>query len=69
VGDSDFDGEMISGAQSTFSAQTSTETIKVKPPKGFPTAEFMLEHGFVDMIVHRQDLRSEIARVIDYCQK
>jgi acetyl-CoA carboxylase carboxyl transferase subunit beta len=29
----------------------------------------MLEHGFVDMIVHRKDLRSEIARVIDYCRK
>jgi len=29
----------------------------------------MLEHGFVDMIVHRKDLRSEIARLIDYCRK
>ncbi len=29
----------------------------------------MLEHGFVDMIVPRQDLRSEIARIIDYTQK
>jgi len=29
----------------------------------------MLERGFVDMIVHRRDLRSEIARLIDYCQK
>jgi acetyl-CoA carboxylase carboxyl transferase subunit beta len=29
----------------------------------------MLEHGFVDMIVDRKDLRSEIARLIDYCQK
>jgi acetyl-CoA carboxylase carboxyl transferase subunit beta len=29
----------------------------------------MLEHGFVDMIVNRKDLRSEIARLIDYCQK
>ncbi|MBM4028902.1 MAG: acetyl-CoA carboxylase carboxyl transferase subunit beta, partial [Planctomycetes bacterium] len=27
------------------------------------------EHGFVDMIVPRKDLRSEIARLIDYCQK
>jgi acetyl-CoA carboxylase beta subunit len=29
----------------------------------------MLEHGFVDSIVHRRDLRSEIARLIDYTQK
>jgi len=45
------------------------ETIKVELPEGFQTAEFMLEHGFVDMIVERKDLRSEIARLIDYCKK
>lgn len=49
--------------------RTIAETIKVKLPEGFQTAEFMLEHGFVDMIVHRKYLRSEIARLIDYCQK
>ncbi len=49
--------------------RTIAETIKVELPEGFQTAEFMLEHGFVDMIVHRRDLRSEIARLIDYCQK
>ncbi|MHC4344334.1 MAG: acetyl-CoA carboxylase carboxyl transferase subunit beta, partial [Planctomycetota bacterium] len=49
--------------------RTIAETIKVELEEGFQTAEFMLEHGFVDMIVHRKDLRSEIARLIDYCQK
>ena len=49
--------------------RTIAETIKVELPEGFQTAEFMLKHGFVDMIVHRKDLRSEIARIIDYCQK
>jgi len=49
--------------------RTIAETIKVELPEGFQTAEFMLEHGFVDMIVHRRDLRSEIAHLIDYCQK
>lgn len=49
--------------------RTIAETIKVELPDGFQTAEFMLEHGFVDMIVHRKDLRSEIARLIDYCRK
>ncbi|MBN2588991.1 MAG: acetyl-CoA carboxylase carboxyltransferase subunit beta [Sedimentisphaerales bacterium] len=49
--------------------RTIAETIKVELPEGFQTAEFMLEHGFVDMIVHRKDLRNEIARLIDYCQK
>jgi acetyl-CoA carboxylase carboxyl transferase subunit beta len=49
--------------------RTIAETIKIELPEGFQTAEFMLEHGFVDMIVHRKDLRSEIARLIDYCRK
>jgi acetyl-CoA carboxylase carboxyl transferase subunit beta len=49
--------------------RTIAETIKIELPEGFQTAEFMLEHGFVDMIVHRKDLRSEIARLIDYCQR
>lgn len=42
-------------------------TVKVDLPPGFQTSEFLLEHGFVDRIVHRQELRSEIARIIDYC--
>jgi acetyl-CoA carboxylase carboxyl transferase subunit beta len=49
--------------------RTIAETIKVELPEGFQTSEFMLEHGFVDMIVHRRDMRSEIARLFDYCQK
>lgn len=49
--------------------RTIAETIKVELPEGFQTAEFMLEHGFVDMIVPRNELRSEIARLIDFCRK
>lgn len=45
------------------------ETINATLPEGFQRAEFMLEHGFVDRIVHRRNLRSEIARIIDYCNK
>lgn len=44
-------------------------TVKTELPEGFQTAEFMLEHGYVDRIVERAGLRSEIARVIDYCGK
>lgn len=44
-------------------------TINAELPDGFQTAEFMLEHGFVDRIVHRAELRREIARIIDYCGK
>lgn len=44
-------------------------TINAELPEGFQTAEFMLEHGFVDRIVPRRELRREIARIIDYCGK
>jgi len=44
-------------------------TINAELPPGFQTAEFMLEHGFVDRIIHRKDLRREIARIIDFCGK
>ncbi len=58
------------GAMIGFAGRrTIAETIKVELPDGFQTAEFMVEHGFVDMIVARGDLRSEIARLIDYCSK
>ena len=42
-------------------------TVKMELPEGFQRAEFLLEHGFIDMIVERQNLRSELARIIDYC--
>jgi len=47
--------------------RTIKATIRVELPKGFQTSEFLLEHGFIDRIVARQDLKSEIARAIDYC--
>jgi acetyl-CoA carboxylase carboxyl transferase subunit beta len=49
--------------------RTIKNTIRIELPKGFQTSEFLLEHGFVDRIVRRQELKSEIARAIDYCGK
>lgn len=49
--------------------RTIKATIGTELPKGFQTSEFLLEHGFIDRIIRRQDLKSEIARVIDYCGK
>ena len=49
--------------------RTIKETIKMELPPGFQTSEFLLEHGFIDRVVKRQDLKSEIARAIDYCKK
>lgn len=42
-------------------------TVKKPLPDGFQTSEFLLQHGFVDLILHRHSLRTEIARIIDYC--
>jgi len=44
-------------------------TVRQELPEGFQRAEFLLEKGFVDRIVHRRDMRSEISRVIDYAGK
>ena len=40
------------------------QTIRQKLPKGFQRSEFLLEHGAVDMIVHRNDMRETLARVM-----
>ncbi len=42
-------------------------TCKIDLPDDFQTSEFLLKHGFVDRIIHRAQLRSELARIIDYC--
>lgn len=49
--------------------RTIKAAIKLELPKGFQTSEFLLEHGFIDRIVPRSKLKSEIARTIDYCGK
>ena len=47
--------------------RTIANTIKIELPEGFQRAEFLEEHGFIDFVVHRKDLRSEVARLIDFC--
>ncbi len=49
--------------------RTIKATIKIELPAGFQTSEFLLEHGYIDRIVERSRLKSEIARAIDYCGK
>ena len=49
--------------------RTIWNTIKVELPDGFQRSEFLKEKGFVDFVVHRKDLRSEIARLVDFCGK
>lgn len=49
--------------------RTIKATLRTELPEGFQTSEFLLAHGYIDRIVRRADLKSEIARVIDYCGK
>ncbi len=48
--------------------RTIWNTVRLELPEGFQTSEFLLQHGFVDRVVHRKDLRTEVARVIDFCE-
>lgn len=42
------------------------ETIMQDLPEGFQTSEFLLEHGFVDLIVNRRELKDKIAEVLEF---
>ncbi len=42
------------------------ETTHADLPPGFQTAEFMMQHGLVDMIVDRKEMRATLARVLRY---
>ncbi len=42
------------------------QTIRQKLPKGFQRSEFLLEHGMLDMVVDRREMRDTIVRVLDF---
>jgi len=42
------------------------QTIKQKLPEGFQRSEFLLEHGIIDRIVHRKNLRKEVGRILNF---
>ena len=55
------------GALIGFAGQRVIEsTIREKLPEGFQRAEYLLDHGMVDMVVHRRDLRERLAQLIGY---
>ncbi|HEY5723425.1 MAG TPA: acetyl-CoA carboxylase, carboxyltransferase subunit beta [Allosphingosinicella sp.] len=55
------------GALIGFAGQRVIEsTIREKLPEGFQRAEYLLDHGMVDMVVHRKDLKKMLALLIDY---
>jgi acetyl-CoA carboxylase carboxyl transferase subunit beta len=54
------------GALIGFAGQRVIEnTIREKLPEGFQRAEYLLEHGMLDMVVARKDLRATLARLVD----
>ncbi|MDE2437539.1 MAG: acetyl-CoA carboxylase carboxyltransferase subunit beta, partial [Sphingomonadales bacterium] len=42
------------------------DTIREKLPEGFQRAEYLLDHGMIDMVVPRRDLKATLASVLDY---
>jgi acetyl-CoA carboxylase carboxyl transferase subunit beta len=42
------------------------QTIRQKLPPGFQRSEFLLEHGLIDMIVHRKNLKATLIQLLDY---
>ena len=45
------------------------ETIKRDLPEGFQTAEFLLENGFVDLVVNRKDLRETVGDLLGFFEQ
>lgn len=45
------------------------QTIGEELPQGFQTSEFLLEHGFIDKIVERKDLKNTIAKIIQFHER
>jgi acetyl-CoA carboxylase carboxyl transferase subunit beta len=55
------------GALIGFAGQRVIEqTIREKLPEGFQRSEYLLEHGMLDMVVHRHQLRETLARLVSY---
>ena len=45
-------------------ARVVEQTIRESLPQGFQTAEYLLKHGMLDMVVDRKELRSALIRII-----
>ena len=44
-------------------------TVRVKLPDGFQRSEFLLNHGMIDMIVHRSELKDKLSGLISKLHK
>jgi acetyl-CoA carboxylase carboxyl transferase subunit beta len=53
------------GAEICFAGKRVIEqTIREKLPEGFQTSEYLLDHGMIDMVVHRHDIPATVARLL-----
>ncbi|HQQ75700.1 MAG TPA: acetyl-CoA carboxylase carboxyltransferase subunit beta, partial [Pseudomonadales bacterium] len=53
------------GARAGFAGPGIIEqTIRQKLPKGFQRSEFLLDHGAIDMIIHRKDMRDKLSSIL-----
>jgi acetyl-CoA carboxylase carboxyl transferase subunit beta len=58
------------GAQIGFAgARVIAQTIREKLPEGFQRAEYLLEHGMLDMVTHRKEMRATLSRVLHLLMK
>ena len=44
------------------------QTIRQKLPEGFQRSEFLLEHGMLDAVVHRKDMKAYISRALGFME-
>jgi len=58
------------GAQIGFTgARVIAQTIRAQLPEGFQRAEYLLEHGLLDMVTHRHELRETLSRLVHLMMK
>ena len=61
-------GRATARALALAGARVIEQTVREKLPEGFQRSEFLLEHGAIDMIIHRNELRPRLARLLAQLQ-
>ena len=62
--------EQVFGALIGFAGQRVIKsTIREKLPEGFQRAEYLKDHGMVDMVVHRHEMRPTLSRIVRMLMK
>ena len=59
----------IAGTNGKGSTASILKTINEQLPEDFQTAEYLLEHGMIDIVVHRKELRETLSKVLSFLKK